>query len=101
MALGFLSRLKQGLSRSTAKFTESLGTVFVKRRLDDAALADLEEALVAADMGTEVAARVIAEFRRTRFGREVTEPEIREALAERDRGDPGAGRPAAARSTAR
>jgi fused signal recognition particle receptor len=81
MALGFLSRLKQGLSRSTAKFTESLGTVFVKRRLDDAALADLEDALVAADMGTEVAARVIAEFRRTRFGREVTEPEIREALA--------------------
>jgi fused signal recognition particle receptor len=82
MALGFLSRLKQGLSRSTAKLTESLGAVFVKRKLDDAALEDLEDALVAADLGTAVAARVIGEFRRTRFGREVTDEEIREALAQ-------------------
>ncbi len=81
MALGFLSRLRQGLARSSAKITESLGTVFVKRKLDDAALADLEDVLVAADLGTEVAARIIAEFRRTRFGREVTDQEVREALA--------------------
>jgi fused signal recognition particle receptor len=81
MALGFLSRLKQGLARSTAKISESLGAVFVRRKLDDAALADLEDLLVAADLGTAVAARVIAEFRRTRFGKEVTDDEIREALA--------------------
>jgi fused signal recognition particle receptor len=81
MALGFLSRLKQGLARSSAKITESLGTVFAKRKLDDAALEELEEALIAADLGTAVAARIIAEFRRTRFGREVTDQEVREALA--------------------
>jgi fused signal recognition particle receptor len=82
MALGFLSRLKQGLARSSAKITESLGAVLVRRRLDDAALAELEEALVAADLGTEAAAQVIAAFRRTRFGREVTDEEVRTALAE-------------------
>ena len=81
MALGFLSRLRQGLSRSSAKLTESIGAVFVRRKLDDAALADLEDVLVAADLGTAVAGRVIAEFRRTRFGREVTDEEVREALA--------------------
>jgi fused signal recognition particle receptor len=81
MALGFLSRLKQGLARSTAKISESIGAVFVKRKLDDAALADLEELLVAGDLGTAVAARVIAEFRRTRFGREVTDDEVKQALA--------------------
>ena len=81
MALGFLSRLKQGLARSSARITESIGAVFVRRKLDDAALADLEDALVAADLGTQVAARVIAAFRRTRFGREVTDEEVREALA--------------------
>jgi fused signal recognition particle receptor len=81
MALGFLSRLKQGLARSTQKLTESLTAVVTRRRLDDAALEDLEEALIAADLGTDVARRIIAEFRRTRFGREVTEAEIREALA--------------------
>ena len=82
MALGFLSRLKQGLARSTAKISESIGAVFVKRKLDDEALQDLEDLLVAGDLGTAVAARIIAEFRRTRFGREVTDDEIKHALAD-------------------
>ncbi len=83
MALGgFFSRLKQGLARSTAKLSEGLGTVFVKRKLDDAALEELEDLLIGADLGTDVARRVIAAFRRSRFGREVSEHEIRESLAE-------------------
>ena len=83
MALpGFFSRLKQGLSRSTQKLTEGFTTVFQKRRLDEAALEELEERLIAADLGTAVAARVIAGFRRSRFGKEVTDQEVRTALAE-------------------
>jgi fused signal recognition particle receptor len=82
MALGFLSRLKQGLARSTAKISDSIGAVFVRRKLDDEALRELEDVLVAADLGTAVAARIIAEFRRTRFGREVTDEEVKQALAE-------------------
>ncbi len=83
MALGgFFSRLKEGLSRSTTKITESITAVFKKRRLDDEALEELEDLLLAADLGVDAAARVIAEFRRTRFGKEVTDEEIRQALAE-------------------
>jgi fused signal recognition particle receptor len=83
MALGgFFSRLKEGLSRSTQKLTDNITTVFRKRRLDDAALEELEDLLIAADLGTEAAARVIAAFRRSRFGTEVTDQEIKEALAE-------------------
>ena len=82
MALGFFSRLKEGLSRSTQKLTEGISTVFKKRRLDEAALEELEEILIAADLGTEVARRVIENFRRTRFGREITDEEIRQTLAE-------------------
>jgi fused signal recognition particle receptor len=82
MALGFFTRLKEGLSRSTQKLTENLGAVLTKRTLDEAALADLEDALVAADLGTDVATRVIESFRRTRFGTEVSDQEIRAALAE-------------------
>jgi fused signal recognition particle receptor len=81
MALGFLSRLKQGLSRSTQKLTESLGSAFTARKLDDEALEELEEALIAADLGPAVAQRIIRAFRRTRFGREITNTEIRAALA--------------------
>jgi fused signal recognition particle receptor len=51
-------------------------------RLDDEALEELEEVLIAADLGTDVARRVIANFRRTRFGKEVTDDEIKQALGE-------------------
>jgi len=81
MALGFFSRLKEGLSRSTQKLSESIGSVLHRRKLDEAALADLEDGLVAADLGTDVAARIIEQFRRTRFGSEVSDAEIRTALA--------------------
>ncbi len=57
--------------------------------------------LIAADLGTEVARRVIASFRRTRFGKEVTDEEIKQALAEEIAGDPGAGGAAAACSIRR
>lgn len=81
MALGFFSRLKAGLARSTQKLSANLGGVLGGRKLDDAALEELEDALVAADLGTEVAHRIIASFRRTRFGTEASEAEIRAALA--------------------
>jgi len=79
---GFLARLRQGLARSTARLTEGLGALFTKRKLDDAALEELEELLISADLGVAAARRIIDSFRRTRFGREVTQDEIRAALAE-------------------
>jgi fused signal recognition particle receptor len=82
MALGFFSRLKEGLSRSTQKLSGGITAVFRKRRLDEEALEELEELLISADLGTAVANRVIAAFRRTRFGKEVTDDEIRDALSE-------------------
>jgi fused signal recognition particle receptor len=81
MALGFFSRLKDGLSRSTQKLTESIGAALTRRTLDEEALAELEDALVAADLGTDVATKIIDSFRSARFGTEVTDPEIRAALA--------------------
>jgi len=82
MALsGFFSRLKEGLSRSTQKLSSGITAVFTKRKLDDAALDELEELLIAADLGPAAAKRVIAAFRRTRFGDDVTDEEIKTALA--------------------
>ncbi len=81
MALGFFNRLKEGLSRSTQKLGGNLAVAFTHRRLDEAALEELEELLVAADLGPTVAGRVIDEFRRTRFGNDVTDADVREALS--------------------
>lgn len=79
---GFFARLKSGLSRSAAKLTGSITATFTKRKLDDEALEELEEQLIAADLGAVVAARIIKGFRSTRFGKEVTSEEVRETLGE-------------------
>jgi fused signal recognition particle receptor len=79
---GFFARLKEGLSRSTQKLSGGITAALTRRKLDDEALEALEEALIGADLGPAVAGRVIAAFRRSRFGREVTDEEVRTALAE-------------------
>ncbi|HEY0206173.1 MAG TPA: signal recognition particle-docking protein FtsY [Acetobacteraceae bacterium] len=82
MAPGFFSRLKEGLSRSTQKLTGGITAVLTKRKLDDAGLEELEDLLIGADLGPEVAARIIASFRNSRFGSEITEHEIKASLAD-------------------
>lgn len=82
MALGFFNRLKEGLTRSTQKLTTGLSAAFTRRKLDDAALEELEELLIAADLGPAAAGEIIAEFRRSKFGRDVTDEEVKQSLAE-------------------
>jgi len=79
---GFFARLKAGLSRSTAKLSQSITGVFTKRKLDDAALEELEETLISADLGVSASQRIVEGFRRNRFGREATDEEIKGALAD-------------------
>ncbi len=79
---GWLARLKAGLQRSTSKLTEGIAAVFTKRKLDQAALGELEELLIAADLGPSTAALLTAEFGKTRFGKDVTDQEVKQALAE-------------------
>ncbi len=79
---GFFARLKAGLSRSAQTLTQGITKVFTRKRLDQAALDELEELLIGADMGAKVAADVVAEIKRTKFNADVAEDEIREVLAE-------------------
>ena len=79
---GWLSRLRSGLQRSSAKLTEGIAGVLTKRKLDADALLALEETLISADLGPATAARLVAEFGKTRFGKEVGDEEVKQALAE-------------------
>ncbi|MCB4824697.1 signal recognition particle-docking protein FtsY [Roseicella aerolata] len=79
---GWFSRLRAGLSRSTAKLTDSVTSLFKKRRLDEEALEELEETLISADLGVAASRRIVEGFRKTRFGKEVTDEEVKAALAE-------------------
>ncbi len=79
---GWLSRLKEGLSKSSSKLTEGITGIFTKRKLDDEALEELEELLITADLGPATAAKMTAELARTRFGKEVSPDEVKRTLAE-------------------
>ena len=79
---GWLSRLRTGLARSSNRLVEGITQTFTQRRLDDEALEELEELLIAADLGPSTAATLTAELARTRFGKQVTAEEVREALAD-------------------
>ena len=79
---GWLGRLRAGMARSSARLTEGINTIFNRRRLDDEALLELEELLIASDMGLGIAAEVTDELRRTRFNQDVSPDEVRVALAE-------------------
>ncbi len=78
---GWLARLKAGLSRSSGKLGDGISGIFTKRKLDDAALEELEELLISADLGVSTAAKLTANLARNRFAKEVTPREVRASLA--------------------
>jgi fused signal recognition particle receptor len=82
MALGWFEKLKQGLAKTSARLTDVVAGIFTgKRRLDDAALEELEDVLIGSDLGPGMAARMTAELARTRFDKEIGGDEVREAFA--------------------
>ncbi len=78
---GWLARLRGGLRRSSERLADGIGGIFTGRKLDAAAIEELEELLIAADLGPATAARLAAGVAETRFGKEVTAEEVRSALA--------------------
>jgi fused signal recognition particle receptor len=79
---GWFGRLKAGLSRSAGQLGEQIGALFTKRKLDRAALDELEETLIAADLGVSTAGKIVEAIAKDRFDKDITPDEIRIALAE-------------------
>ena len=79
---GWLSRLRSGLAKSTKKVAESITGLFTKKKLDQQTLDELEDALIQADLGVTVAARLVGKLGKERFGKEVTDEEVRGAFAD-------------------
>ena len=79
---GWLARLRAGLSRSSSRLYDGIGGIFSGRKLDDAALEELEDLLITSDLGVETAAKISASLVGIRFDKEVSADEIRTALAD-------------------
>ena len=72
---GFLERLKTSLSKT------GLGEILTKKKLDADAIAELEEALIRADMGTVQAKAITAAVAKNRYDAEISGSELRAVLA--------------------
>ncbi len=71
----FFDRLKSGLSKT------GLGEILTKKKLDAAAVAELEEALIRADMGAAQSARIAAAVAKNRYDAEISGAELKSVLA--------------------
>ena len=86
--MGWLQKLKQGLSKSSQKVSESLksltslSSLMGATKLDAASLEEVEDALIGADLGTKSAARLADAMRKHKFDGPVTSDSLAVALAD-------------------
>lgn len=81
-AKGWLSRLTQGLSKSSKSITSSITSIFTKRKLDATTLEELEDVLIQADLGIAVSERIIKAVSAGRYDKEIEPDEVKRILAE-------------------
>ena len=79
--ISWLEKLGLGLKKSSQKIGGGISGIFTKRKLDAETLEELEELLIASDMGVRTAAAIVGEFSKMRQDKEISEQEIREKLA--------------------
>ena len=75
-------KLKSGLSRTASTVSEGITGLFTKRKLDDETLEELEDLLIQADLGIDVAARISAAVGKGRYDKEIEPSEVKAILAE-------------------
>jgi len=75
-------RLIGGFKRTSDKLGENLTGLFTKSALDEAALDDIEEALILSDLGPATAARVRAKLADGRFDKGIDEAGVRALVAD-------------------
>ncbi len=78
---GWLGRMRSGLARSSAKFGESLGFLS-GGRIETADLEAIEDALIAADLGPAVAARIAGRLAEARLAGEIDLDRVRAVAAD-------------------
>jgi len=78
----WLDRLNAGFRKTSEKLGDNLTGLFTKSFLDDATLDDIEEALIASDLGPATAAKIRRRLAGERFERGLSEEAVREIVAQ-------------------
>jgi fused signal recognition particle receptor len=74
-------RLSSGLKRTSSSLGAAVADLVTKRKLDRAMLEDIEDVLLRADLGTEVAARIAAAVGVGRYDKAISADEVKNVVA--------------------
>ncbi|WP_253712620.1 signal recognition particle-docking protein FtsY [Bradyrhizobium sp. WD16] len=75
-------RLSSGLKRTSASLGSAVADLVTKRKLDRAMVEDIEDVLLRADLGTEVAARIASAVGHGRYDKSISADEVKAVVAE-------------------
>jgi len=78
---GWFSRLRDGLGRSAQSIGTGITDIFTKKKLDAETLEELEDLLIASDLGVATARKVAERLAKTKQDRDITAEEVRAVLA--------------------
>src|ERR1700736_5270586 len=79
--LSWWRRLSSGLKRTSGAIGSAVADLVTKRKLDRAMLEDIEDVLLRADLGTEVAARIAAAVGAGRYDQAISADEVKAVVA--------------------
>jgi fused signal recognition particle receptor len=74
-------RLSSGLKRTSSSLGTAVADLVTKRKLDRAMLDDIEDVLLRADLGTEVAARISDAVGHGRYDKAISADEVKQVVA--------------------
>ena len=75
-------RLSGGLKRTSASISGAITDLVAKRKLDAAALEDIEDVLIRADLGVDVAMRITEAIGEGRYNEDINAEEIKGVIAD-------------------
>ncbi|MFN3388553.1 MAG: signal recognition particle-docking protein FtsY [Allosphingosinicella sp.] len=78
----WIDRLNSGFRKTSERLGDNLGGLFTKAALDEETLDEIEEALIASDLGPATAGRIRERLSRERFERGLSELAVREIVAQ-------------------
>src|SRR6202795_4274862 len=79
--LSWWRRLSSGLKRTSSSLSSAVADLVTKRKLDRAMLDDIEDVLLRADLGTEVAARIATAVGVGRYDKAITADDVKSVVA--------------------
>src|SRR5580692_6702967 len=79
--LSWWRRLSSGLKRTSSSLGAAVADLVTKRKLDRAMLEDIEDVLLRADLGTEVAARIAEAVGNGRYDKAISADEVKGVVA--------------------